>query len=536
MTFLPIVDRELSVAARRASTYWLRFWAALAMLGIWLLLLVGKNGAPGQIGHVLLTGLGILALAFSMFAGAFLTADSLAEEKREGTLGLLFLTDLKGYDVVLGKLVACSLNSFFGLLATFPILGLTLLLGGVTGREFFRLMLVFAATLIFSLGIGLFVSAVSREARQAMGRSFLLIVIFAGICPMLWWGQHLRFRILSPILLLPSPAFTYRMAFDAYYRSFVGAHDFWLSLGTVFGIGITGILLAAMLLPGAWRKQDSIPAIKAKSRWWKPGTHQGTFARRAAVLTTHPYYWLATRIGKSGRQAVMALVLFAPIWFGFLIASYFSKAIPPVAFIICLFAAFGLHLLVKLMIATEASRRFNEDRHNGALELLLATPISVRVILSGQMQALAYSFVLPLLILGSLNVVLGATVIFNGRGLQIPGDDLTTFLELFIGGLLTLVADFYALCWVGMWRGLKTGKHARAVVGTVGRVMFLPWLVIFLLMILQPNINGAHAADLIFGTWFAFGLVISLTLGTIAKFRVRARFRELAARTLPAKA
>ena len=29
------------------------------------------------------------------------TADSLSAEKREGTLGLLFLTDLRGYDVVL---------------------------------------------------------------------------------------------------------------------------------------------------------------------------------------------------------------------------------------------------------------------------------------------------------------------------------------------------------------------------------------------------------------------------------------------------
>ena len=32
-----------------------------------------------------------------------MTADCLSEEKREGTLGLLFLTDLRGYDIVVSS-------------------------------------------------------------------------------------------------------------------------------------------------------------------------------------------------------------------------------------------------------------------------------------------------------------------------------------------------------------------------------------------------------------------------------------------------
>ena len=49
------------------------------------------------------------------------TMDCISEEKREGTLGLLFLTDLKGYDVALGKLCANSVRSFYALLATVPV-------------------------------------------------------------------------------------------------------------------------------------------------------------------------------------------------------------------------------------------------------------------------------------------------------------------------------------------------------------------------------------------------------------------------------
>src|SRR5438132_712170 len=141
MTFLPIVDRELRVAARRPVTYWTRLLFAIAGAGIVSLALLfaaaAQTGASG-IGGWLFYFLSLLALGFSAFAGVFLTADCLSEEKREGTLGLLFLTDLKGYDVVFGKLLARSLTAAYGLLAIFPVLAITLTMGGVTAGEFWR--------------------------------------------------------------------------------------------------------------------------------------------------------------------------------------------------------------------------------------------------------------------------------------------------------------------------------------------------------------------------------------------------------------
>ena len=38
-------------------------------------------------------------------------------------LGLLFLTDLRGHDIVLGKLAATSLRAVFGLVAIVPVAG-----------------------------------------------------------------------------------------------------------------------------------------------------------------------------------------------------------------------------------------------------------------------------------------------------------------------------------------------------------------------------------------------------------------------------
>ena len=64
-----------------------------------------------------LVGMGFI---LTLSAGPFLTSDCLSEEKRDGTLGFLFITELGGYDVVSGKLLATSLRASYALLAIFP--------------------------------------------------------------------------------------------------------------------------------------------------------------------------------------------------------------------------------------------------------------------------------------------------------------------------------------------------------------------------------------------------------------------------------
>lgn len=177
MTFLPIVERELRVAARQPSTSLLRFLVALVGVILWLGLIGARSGraAPANIGETLFYALTFLLFVCCLSAGMFLTADCLSVEKREGTLGLLFLTDLKGYDIVLGKLFSTSLRSSYALVAGFPVLALPLLIGGVTVGEFWRVVLTLLATLFLSLTCGLFMSAVMRQSRSGLGGTFLFL-------------------------------------------------------------------------------------------------------------------------------------------------------------------------------------------------------------------------------------------------------------------------------------------------------------------------------------------------------------------------
>ena len=116
-----------------------------------------------------------LAFAYGLLTGPFLTADSISSEKREGSLGLLFLADVRSVDVVLGKWLASSLTGLYGLLAALPSLGIPLLLGGVTPGEYARVALAVVNAMFFALAAGLMVSALSRDQTKAILASLILV-------------------------------------------------------------------------------------------------------------------------------------------------------------------------------------------------------------------------------------------------------------------------------------------------------------------------------------------------------------------------
>src|SRR5438094_6487117 len=180
MTFLPIVGRELRVAARRRGTYWNRAISALAAILIFGGALIFEAQAPPkELGKEVFNIVSGLFLLSSLAAGVRYTADCLSEEKREGTLGFLFLTDLRGYDVVLGKLLATSLRGFYALLAFLPILAITQMMGGVTGAQYWKSTLALVNALFCSLAAGMFSSAISRDSQKALTGTLLVMLLLA---------------------------------------------------------------------------------------------------------------------------------------------------------------------------------------------------------------------------------------------------------------------------------------------------------------------------------------------------------------------
>jgi ABC-type transport system involved in cytochrome c biogenesis permease component len=250
MTFLPIVERELLVASRRHTTFSTRLVVALVAIVIGIFFYVANLRTPKHLlAHYIFEGISVLALLYCLAAGRRSTADCLSEEKREGTLGLLFLTRLKGYDVVLGKLAATSLNSFFCLLAIFPVLAVPLLMGGITNGEFWRMVLVLVNTFLFSLAVGIFSSALSQNARRAMGANFLWFLLLAFTLPAcgLAIAYFTPSHLFLPELLFCCPVYSFYLSFGSRYP-FQAAH-FWWSIAIVHSL--TWLLIIVAGKPGS---------------------------------------------------------------------------------------------------------------------------------------------------------------------------------------------------------------------------------------------------------------------------------------------
>src|SRR5882724_11467685 len=105
MTFLPIVERELRAAVRKRVTYVVRLLGTVVALlfAFWLLVTMTQRTVPASVGAKLFFILTSFALVCCSLAGVVLTTDCISEEKREGTIGFLFLTP-QSYDIVAGKL------------------------------------------------------------------------------------------------------------------------------------------------------------------------------------------------------------------------------------------------------------------------------------------------------------------------------------------------------------------------------------------------------------------------------------------------
>ncbi len=530
MTFLPIVARELRVAARRRGTYWTRVGAAfVAICTMGFMLTISnlhRNQSPSELGRSIFMTLSGFAFIYCLLAGARNTADCLSEEKREGTLGLLFLTDLKGYDVVLGKLAATSLNSCYGLLAIFPVLAIPLLLGGVSIAQFWRAVLVLCNTLFFSLAAGMWMSSMSRHERKTVSGTIALILLITGGIP-LGGILYQEFLVRPPrgeppvFTLLPSPGFAFGLTFETWFKPTIDPR-FWWSVLTTHVLSWGFLAMASARLPLAW--QDK-PATIRKVRWqesWKQWSYGDSTERkqfRGRLMSVNPFFWLAGRDRLKPAYVWGFLGVVAAGWLWGLAELKNDWLDQPVY----IMTALMLHSVLKVWLASEACQQLNRDRQSGALELLLSTPLSVAEILRGQLLALKRQFLYPVVI------VLLVDVLF-----LLSFRDRTEWPMVWIAGMVILVADLYTLSWLGMWLGLKSKDTNRATGSAIARILILPWVFFYVgatgveaFQFKLPSWFKLEAKTAIL-LWFGLGITINIFNYGWARNNLGQNFRSLA--------
>jgi hypothetical protein len=570
MTFLPIAARELRVASRKRSTFWVRVVAAIVAVligGAFMLMAVFSFGMfSSGLGKGLFATLTWLSLAAVLSAGLFFTSDCISEEKREGTIGFLFLTDLKGFDVVFGKLAATSLRGFYAFIAIFPILAVTLLMGGVTGAQFWKAILALLNTLFVSLAVGIFISAFSRDSQRALGGTLLVMLLLSAAGPLIDWGisewSGVPFR---PVLSLASPVYVFAIA------TVWTPAPFWTGLlaNQIAGWALLG--LTCVLLPRTW--QDKARTSNTNStwnHWWRFGGARRRAALREKLLAVNPVLWLACR----ERWQAVALWLVCVATAGAATATFVSFAAlgiqRPWSGVWMVWSYLGglVTLILYVMVASQAGRFFVYGRRSGLLELLLATPLTAAQIIHGQWRALLRMFAVPLALylaaqllatvmaqeaikdmaasiptppaapptavtnVTSSNMTLVTTstsvVVTTTTGpMTIPfvsGDGPGWFVIIFIslGAVVVIATNLVALWWFGMWMGLTSKSTNIATLKTLLFVQIIPWFVISFaagmiapLFLLPKLITGGSPGQMM--TWFPIISSAFTTLLALAK-------------------
>ena len=540
MTFLPIVERELRVAARRRGTYWLRLLVAfsLVLISTWIFL-AARNEPQHQVGQIIFYTLTGGLMLYCLLAGLRSTADCLSEEKREGTLGLLFLTDLRGYDVIIGKLTANSLAVFYCVIAVVPVLAIPLLMGGVAAAEFGRISLVLLNTLFMSLAAGMLASAIFRSGRAAIIWTFALILLVAGGSPALglffyWLGNWKGSYPLE--FLLASPVFSYFAGVDSLFAR-GGNKGFYLSLGIVHVVAWMFLGLASLIAPRSWQDRPSSRASAKRSEVLHTGMEgdaEVRYAFRTRLLNRNAFYWLATRPRSRAFWAWLPLALAGAAW-AWGIFEFGRDWLNSGMYVA---TGFLLSVTMKGYIGAEAGRRLIEDRKIGAMELLLSTPMSVRQILHGQFLALQRQFMLPVLVMFIVDlwlIVSGLT----GRDLN-SSSAQTYWIWMWLAGMVMFVVDVTTLNWLGMWTGLSVRNPKHAFGATIVPVLALPWIglgiVMTIIELLPHGMRQLFRWDgLPLMIWFVFGIVVDLLFGLTARRNLLLNFRVIAAQRYQAR-
>lgn len=526
MIHLPIVERELRVASRRTMTYWSRsgFGCLAVALTLWAVWMRGLGAAGTTAGRETFRTLSFVALFSAVGTALRLTAPSIAGEKRGGTLGLLFLTDLKPHDVVFGKLAVTSLTAFYRFLAIVPVLGIPILLGGVTAGDLARLALVLINLMFLAATLGLFASTLATDEKGASGLATLLLIFVMAAGPLtsllaFWLGCP---NPILDFLVSLSPGF----ACVSMMGQMGGAGGFWTSW--IVGHLCGWLLLAwtCRLLPRVWQDRPASAAQarrRERVRTFSQGDTLFRRARRAELLSINPILWLTSR-DRAVRWypwiflgAVGGLMLWATLKYN---AGWTERSLT-------LGATALLHVFFKVWLGSQSSLTFSADRDRGALELLLSTPLTTRDLIRGHWLGLRRLFGAPLAVLLAGGVFWVIWVLVDGR--DSTDHKLAFWFYAYAANFLVFCADVWALGWLGLWMGVKSKNSREASSSTQTRLLLLPWLAAMASM-LATSFFVEYRDEFTWwlGFWLFWSLSIDVAYARLAKRRLEVSLRAAA--------
>lgn len=527
----PIAVRLVKNASRRTKHLYVRaaYLAVLILVLLWVLLFNATGAsldyrALAAAGSTSFVYIAYLQIALICILAPVFMAGAISQEANPKTWDIMLTTPLTQGEIVLGNLFGRLFFILGLLLASLPLFALTQYFGGVPGRSIFASYIIAAcaALLVGTIAIAL---AVSRLAgRRAVFAFYVSVVSYLaataaidaylrqpgvalgagprsdGVTWMTGVNPFLALQaLLNPSNYPRAEAGTYAGLRALFFERPVTA---WCAGSALLSVVLMGASMLTVRLGGLGQ------AVKGRSAvpWYRKVMGlgaEGAEHRPPRAVWANPIAWReaaarnATFFRILARWSFIAVGLLMGIA---LIALYAAGSMTLPTYRFTLSALVWTETAVICLVAINmAATAVSREREDGTLDLILTTPITPSMYLSGKLRGLV-AYLLPMIAVPCGTLLLaGGHALLSGVGGTPAGDWIVhnpsqTVTYPFTGDVSTLGAataavfvpavlpeagliaacvlvPFVAFCvMVGLNWSLKSKGTLGSVVGTVGVV------------------------------------------------------------------
>ena len=510
----PIFEREVLTTPRRLSHYLMRSGFVAALLILFYSLrqaTIGFQdivfaGDVASFSAMTFRVFALLQLTLSLFFSTLFSASLVAQEKDRRTLILLLMTDLRNYELSVGKLLASLLNVGVLLAVSWPVFCFLKLLGGVTWEQILWSQAIVLSATLAAGSWGCLVAFWREKTFQTLAISVLGVVVFLLAAHGLGVAVDRSLTAISPydgLLRVLNPPELRQLG--------IVRVSAWTSVLVQLGLA-GGLITATILRLRVWNPSKEVHQSVAEDVAAPAGvteTSAPAVKREHRHVWNQPVIWREMRTRAYGRRMiwiklsyiVLTLVLAATSWNQPTIEAQESLVLGMVS--APAFSLLGIGILSLLLCNAQAVTSITNERDGGTLQILLVTDLRPWEFMFGKIGGALWNaremLLLPLL----LTVAMGISGV-------VPG--LTAENIVYVGLTYTVLALFAVA--LGLHAGLSYENSRQAIAHSLGTMFFL-CIGIFVFMLLLVEARSSFAIQLqsfiLFIGFGSLGLYSSLT-------------------------
>ncbi len=477
---LPLLTKELTEQSSRGRTFLLRTVYALALYGVGLGAFVNQSGGWDNLSFNILGTGGTLFTAVVQYQLAaiylllpMITAGTITSEKERDTLGILLITKLGPWTIVLEKFLSRVVPMLLYILMSLPLLAVAYSLGGVENGQVLQAGLVLVLCVLQVGSLSVLCSVWFRTTPQAVVCAYILIglqtlcgnlvsstptnhwaieseglgaILLPMLAPMLFasfrqiegWDRLAMFTALA---LLPVMAALTLSRLFLWSRAFLTARSWGLillrSLDRFFHVINQNSVTRGVVI-----FRDHVPLPTAKPLAWRELNKRSLGTTRYLIR-----FFLLT-------EAPLIAVLLWPLATGDV---YENRS-----FMAGEWALSAVWMLAVFMVLVQSTALITGERARQTLDVLMSTPMMTRDIVMQKMAGVHY-------LINILYVPMGTAAIFwlfwlgagqqSNRSMSDPLSGLWQLVRLIVQPLIYLPL----IAWGGFYCGLKCKSQTQAM-------------------------------------------------------------------------